>query len=40
MLLLDALHVPEPHVEAVTVLDCVPVVSQKSLKPSQLPQPP
>ncbi|WP_434301785.1 hypothetical protein [Corallococcus exiguus] len=39
-MLLDALHDPEPHVESVTVLDCVPVVSQKSLKPPQLPQPP
>jgi hypothetical protein len=40
VLVLDALHVPAPHVEAVTVLDCVPVASQKSLKPPQLPQAP
>jgi hypothetical protein len=40
VLVLEGLHVPAPHVEAVTVLDCVPVASQKSLKPSQLPQAP
>ncbi len=40
MLVFEALHVPAPHVEAVTVLDCVPVASQKSLKPPQLPQAP
>lgn len=28
VLLLDALHVPAPHVEAVTVRVCVPVASQ------------
>ncbi len=28
VLVLDALHVPAPHVEAVTVRVCVPVASQ------------
>jgi hypothetical protein len=37
---LDALHTPLPHVEAVTVRVCVPVASQKSLKPPQLPHAP
>jgi hypothetical protein len=40
VLVLDALHTPLPHVEAVTVRVCVPVVSQKSLKPPQLPHAP
>lgn len=40
VVVLDVLHVPTLHVEAVTVLDWVPVVSQESVKPPQLPQAP